>query len=140
MKLLNVQLCVYLTNNYIPDLFSQNPSRKRKTDGDGDVRGFKKMRLDKKLKKKYQNNQKTGQNRDNKGKRSFQSRDGGKSFKNDKRKKFHDQDGKFSNQRSNNNNQSGKSKKVFGGKFNKMNKAGKGRPAKGGKGKGKSRK
>lgn len=122
------------------DLFTQNPSRKRKTDGDGDVRGFKKMRLDKKLKKKYQNNQKTGQNRDNKGKRSFQSRDGGKSFKNDKRKKFHDQDGKFNNQTSNNNNQSGKSKKVFGGKFNKMNKAGKGRPAKGGKGKGKSRK
>lgn len=132
-----MQLCIYLTNDYIPDLFSQNPSRKRKTDGDGDVRGFKKMRLDKKLKKKYQNNQETGQNRDNKGKRSFQSRDGGKSFKNDKRKKLNDQDGKFNNQRRN---QSGKSKKVFGGKFNKMNKGGKGRPTKGGKGKGKSRK
>ncbi|CAH2085846.1 unnamed protein product [Euphydryas editha] len=121
------------------DLFSQNPSRKRKSDnGEGEVRGFKKMRLDKKLKKKYQNNQETGHNQDNRGRRNFQNTDGGKTFNNnnDNRKRFNDQDGKFKNR----NNQSSKTKKVFGGKFNKIYKTGKSRPGKSGKGKGKSRK
>ncbi|KAI8421208.1 hypothetical protein MSG28_008272 [Choristoneura fumiferana] len=60
------------------DLFSA--PRKRKADDDS-VRGFKKMRLDKKLKKKYQPNQdgnKEGkfQNRDG-GNRKFQNKEGG---------------------------------------------------------------
>ncbi|XP_026498518.2 protein Peter pan [Vanessa tameamea] len=126
------------------DLFSQNPSRKRKSDNsEGEPRGFKKMRLDKKLKKKYQKNQETGQYQDNKNKRRFQNKDGGNSYKSkdDNRKKFNDKDGKFNNQRRNN--QGGNPKKVFGGKFNKNNRTGgKSKPNKGnaGKGKGKSRK
>ncbi|KAJ0177615.1 hypothetical protein K1T71_006488 [Dendrolimus kikuchii] len=50
------------------DLFSQNPNRKRKTDSnDNSNRGFKKMRLDKKLQKKYQKNQYTGKQKNQEG-------------------------------------------------------------------------
>ncbi|KPI99482.1 Protein Peter pan [Papilio xuthus] len=58
------------------DLFSQNQSRKRKTDEP--ARGFKKMRLDKKLKKKYQKNDDSGQKSQNYGKRRFENNEEGK--------------------------------------------------------------
>ncbi|CAH0723988.1 unnamed protein product, partial [Brenthis ino] len=114
------------------DLFSQNPARKRKTDEDGEARGFKKMRLDKKLQKKYQKSQDIGsKDHNNQGKRKFQNRKDGGFNKDDKRKRFKDQD-EFKNQKRNQK-QSGKNKKVFGGKLNKMNKGGK-KQGKGGKG------
>ncbi|OWR49457.1 Suppressor of SWI4 1 protein, partial [Danaus plexippus plexippus] len=119
------------------DLFSQNPPRKRKSDDGEEARGFKKMRLDKKLKKKYQSGPNKVQDKD--GKRKFnQRKDGEDSYqnKNNRRKNFNDQDrNKFNKNR---NNQADKNKKVFGGKFNKANKPGK--KQKGGKGKGKARK
>ncbi|XP_045767282.1 protein Peter pan isoform X1 [Maniola jurtina] len=146
------------------DLFTQNPPRKRKSDEDGEARGFKKMRLDKKLKKKYQNKDASRPQDDKRPKRNFQNqKDGGKNFQNrddrkrsfqnkgdrrnnfqnkddiskrKKRKNFRGQDDKKFNR----NNQSGKTKKVFGGKFNKMGKMGKSRQGKTGKGKGKSKK
>lgn len=145
------------------DLFSQHPNRKRKSDDDNSNRGFKKMRLDKKLQKKYQN-QNTGKQQNNKtkyqnnrdGNRKFQNdRDGKRKFQNDrngKRMFQREKDGKgfhkgqqrktgFQNDR-----ESGKKgqkpfkkqNKVFGGKINSFkNKGrdGKGK-SKGGKGKG----
>lgn len=108
------------------DLFTPNTSKKRKAD-DNSVRGFKKMRLDKKLKRKYQKNQDGGQQTKKQGNdKKFQNKD----FKN---KNSGDRD-KFRNKGQ---------KKVFGGKVqNKFNKGSKGREGKGRKnsGKGKGRK
>ncbi|XP_063827678.1 protein Peter pan [Ostrinia nubilalis] len=122
------------------DLFTEN-KRKRKAD-DNSVRGFKKMRLDKKIKKKFHKSQDTGdkvQNQHNKKdgrNRKFQDQQDGR------KKPFHrrQDDGKRNKQ----NNQRGEKpfnkQKVFGGKFNK-NKMGKSREGKSkGKGKGKGRK
>ncbi|XP_034828686.1 protein Peter pan isoform X1 [Maniola hyperantus] len=142
------------------DLFTQNPPRKRKSDEEGgEARGFKKMRLDKKLKKKYQNKDASRPQNDKRPKRNFQNqKDGGKNFQNrddrkrnyqnkgDRRNSFQNKDDKRKNFRGqddkkfNRNNQSGKTRKVFGGKFNKMGKMGKSRQGKTGKGKGKSKK
>lgn len=108
------------------DLFTPKTSNKRKAD-DNSVRGFKKMRLDKKLKRKYQKNQDGGQQTKKQGNdKKFQNKD----FKN---KNSGDRD-KFRNKGQ---------KKVFGGKVqNKFNKGSKGREGKGRKnsGKGKGRK
>ncbi|RVE44313.1 hypothetical protein evm_011037 [Chilo suppressalis] len=116
------------------DLFSENTSRKRKAD-DNSVRGFKKMRLDKKLKKKYQKNQDTEKaNKKNKGDKRF-----GRNQEEGKRKFNNKPDGRRNKgppgkgQKPLNN-----QKKVFGGKFNK-NKTARSREGKG-KGKGKNRK
>lgn len=117
----NLSLCILL----FTDLFSQNQSRKRKTDEP--ARGFKKMRLDKKLKKKYHKND---DNQKSHGKRRFEKNEDGKgNFKKNRNGK-----------RFNKNEDSGKPRhgKVFGGKINKFNK-GKGREKKT-KGKGKNRK
>ncbi|XP_068622802.1 protein Peter pan [Battus philenor] len=111
------------------DLFSQKQPRKRKSD-DEPARGFKKMRLDKKLKKKYQKNddttQKQGKRRFDKnddGKRNFKNKDGSKRF-NKKEDMGRQRQGK---------------QKVFGGKINKFGK-GPSREKKMGKSKGKGRK
>ncbi|XP_041968062.1 protein Peter pan isoform X2 [Aricia agestis] len=90
------------------DLFQNNPSRKRKSEDDEKPRGFKKMRLDKKLKKKFQKSQDTTGNKnhgDNERKNKFKQQ-GGKQFKNKDSKQKRDgkqfsQDGKkkFSNPR-----------------------------------------
>lgn len=67
------------------DLFSRNP-KKRRSDEDG-PRGFKKMRLDKKILKKFQGKQQdpNKQNRQD-GKRPFKSnQDGGRKFQSDQR-------------------------------------------------------
>ncbi|CAH2269685.1 jg18937 [Pararge aegeria aegeria] len=141
------------------DLFTQNPARKRKSGDDGEARGFKKMRLDNKLKKKYQNKDSTRQD-DKRGKRNFQNKkDGGKNYQNrddrtkkfqnkdDRKRNFQNRDDKRNNfnknqdgKKFNRNNQSnGKTKKVFGGKFNKMGKMGKSKQGKTGKGKGKGK-
>ncbi|KAM3956313.1 brix domain-containing protein peter pan [Aphomia sociella] len=121
------------------DLFTEK--RKRKLDDDTN-RGFKKMRLDKKLKKKFQKNQDTGKKvQQDGGKRRFQNQEHGN------RKFQKGQDGgkrKFNKKpEDNRNKQKGqkpfnKQKKVFGGKVNKFNK-GKGREGKN-KSKGKNRK
>ncbi|KAL0831782.1 hypothetical protein ABMA28_001320 [Loxostege sticticalis] len=127
------------------DLFTEK-TRKRKAD-DNSVRGFKKMRLDKKLKKKFHKNQDTTgkkvqhqQNRDGRNRKFQDQQDGRKKPFNRK------QDGdKRNNQRGDRpfNKQRGdkpfnKQKKVFGGKFNK-NKMGNSREGRN-KGKGKGRK
>ncbi|XP_026727183.1 protein Peter pan [Trichoplusia ni] len=129
------------------DLFSQN-SQKRKGDPDA-PRGFKKMRLDKKIKQKFQRNQdskpqnkdgkrpfRNNQNdgrkfqNDNKGGRKFQNDNkGGRKFQNDNKggRKFQgDSKGGRKFQRDGNDRQ--KPKKVFGGKINK---SGKGKGKKG---------
>ncbi|KOB68122.1 Protein Peter pan [Operophtera brumata] len=95
------------------DLFSEHPNRKRKTGEDNEPRGFKKMRLDNKLKKKFQKNNDTGgkvqRNQEGgrkfqsnkEGGRRFQNQDGGRKFQSqDGGRKFHNQDGgkKFQNQ------------------------------------------
>ncbi|CAK1543805.1 unnamed protein product [Leptosia nina] len=99
------------------DLFTQNP-RKRKSNEGEEPRGFKKMRLDKKLKKKYQDKNET-RNTDFKGKKRYPSNDG-KFNKSNPRNKGH---------------------KVQGGKVNKFNKFNKNKGQAGkGKGKGKQRK
>ncbi|XP_049870521.1 protein Peter pan [Pectinophora gossypiella] len=72
------------------DLFTKNP-RKRKADDDGTARGFKKVRLDKKLQKKYQKNQDGGKVQHNQeGNRRFQNKDGNRKFQRaqDGNKKF----------------------------------------------------
>lgn len=136
---------VYSKTFFIADLFTEK-TRKRKAD-DNSVRGFKKMRLDKKLKKKFHKNQDTTgkkvqhqQNRDGRN-RKFQDQQDGR------KKPFNrNQDGdKRNNQRGDRpfNKQRGdkpfnKQKKVFGGKFNK-NKMGNSREGRN-KGKGKGRK
>ncbi|XP_013166636.1 PREDICTED: suppressor of SWI4 1 homolog [Papilio xuthus] len=113
------------------DLFSQNLSRKRKTDEP--ARGFKKMRLDKKLKKKYQKNDDSGQKSQNYGKRRFENNEEGKgNFKRNR-------DGKRFNKNEDSSRQRQGKQKVFGGKINKFSK-GKGREKKMSKGKGKARK
>ncbi|CAH3936242.1 unnamed protein product [Pieris brassicae] len=102
-----------------PDLFSRNPTRKRKSDGTDEPRGFKKIRLDKKLNKKYQNkNEKT------------KERSTTRATDRDSRTRQHG-GGKFKNSDSRN--------KRAGGKFNKFNKSGNTK-SKGGKSKGKQRK
>ncbi|XP_063635506.1 protein Peter pan [Cydia splendana] len=89
------------------DLFSA--PRKRKA-GDDSVRGFKKLRLDKKLQKKYDPSQKGGsQNKDGRFQnkdRQFQNKDGGRKFhrnKDDREgggRKFHNKrEGGFQNNR-----------------------------------------
>ncbi|XP_063540804.1 protein Peter pan [Cydia strobilella] len=125
------------------DLFSA--PRKRKA-GDDSVRGFKKIRLDKKLRKKYDPGQKGGSQNQNKG-RPLQNKDGGRKFhrhgddREDGGRKFHNKkEGGFQNNRDGgrrfNKNQDGrnyqgnkgkgrdksfnKPKKVFGGKVNKF--------------------
>ncbi|KAJ8724617.1 hypothetical protein PYW08_016091 [Mythimna loreyi] len=131
------------------DLFSRNP--KRKGDGDG-PRGFKKMRLDKKIMKKFQGKQDTSKQNRQGDKRPFKgNQDGGRKFHSDQKggRKFQgDQKGgrKFQNdakkggrkfQRDGNEGQRpfNKNKKVFGGK---VNKSGKGKGSQGhSKGKGK---
>ncbi|XP_052758126.1 protein Peter pan [Galleria mellonella] len=115
------------------DLFTEK--RKRKIEDDSN-RGFKKMRLDKKLKKKFQKNQDTGKNVQDGNKRNQEH--GKQRFKKDKeggRKKFNKrpEDGRKKQKGPFN-----KQKKVFGGKVNKFNR-GKGREGKP-KGKGKNRK
>lgn len=131
------------------DLFTRDTPRKRKGDDDG-PRGFKKMRLDKKLKKKYEKNQDTGkvQNRQD-GKKQFRGnqkdgrkfqndKKGGKKFQNDKNpgRKFQNEGGKrFNKDRNDKGGKPFNKKKVFGGKINK-GKAGKGSSGKGKGGKG----
>lgn len=147
------------------DLFTQK-SKKRKTEDDS-VRGFKKMRLDKKLQKKYGTNQDASQNNKG-GKRNFQNQtegkrryqnqpDGKRRFQNqpDGKRKFQNQGdkrnfqnkdgkGKFHKPNAGRKDQNkgqksfNKPKKVFGGKINKF-KGSKGHAGKG-KGKGKGRK
>ncbi|XP_035440725.2 protein Peter pan [Spodoptera frugiperda] len=141
------------------DLFTRDPSKKRKGDEDG-PRGFKKMRLDNKIKKKFhksqeinnphkqdgkrpfKGNQKDGRNfQGNKGggKRFQQDGPGGRKFQQDRpggRKFQNDKKGGRKFQRDGNDGQKpfNKQKKVFGGK---VNKSGKG---KGGFSKGKGKK
>ncbi|XP_061704222.1 protein Peter pan [Cydia pomonella] len=129
------------------DLFSA--PRKRRA-GDDSVRGFKKMRLDNKLQKKYDPSQKGGsQSKDgrfqNKG-RQFQNKDGGRKFNRNKddregggkkfqnkKEGFHSREGgrKFNKNQDGGRNFQGnkgkgrdksfnKPKKVFGGKVNKF--------------------
>lgn len=83
-------------------MFAENP-KKRKGE-DNTIRGFKKIRLEKKLKKKYQNQEEKGNkgHRQEKFQKGQQYRDG----KSNKRDKFQTR-------------QNPRSKKVFGGKFNK---------------------
>ncbi|CAG9135958.1 unnamed protein product [Plutella xylostella] len=137
------------------DLFSQNP-RKRKSD-DNSVRGFKKMRLDRKLHKKFHKNQEDHDKKQFKGKnQGFRNKDQDQKGKfGDRKGKFHDQKGKFHDQKGKGfqkgrdqdkrgKGQRGKDpgqkfnkqKKVFGGKFNKAGKHREGNS----KGKGKGRK
>ncbi|CAG4933653.1 unnamed protein product [Parnassius apollo] len=100
------------------DLFSQNTSRKRKTDEQ--PRGFKKMRLDKKLQKKYHKGDDKSQKSHNKGGRKFdRNKDREENFRNNK-------DGKkrFNKREDTNRQGHGKQKKVFGGKINKFGKMG----------------
>uniref|UniRef100_A0A2A4J5A1 Brix domain-containing protein n=1 Tax=Heliothis virescens TaxID=7102 RepID=A0A2A4J5A1_HELVI len=129
------------------DLFTRD-TKKRKGDEDG-PRGFKKMRLDKKIKKKFQKNQEP--NRQD-GKRPYKGNqgDGRKPFKgnqgdgkrpfkgnqNDGRKFQNDKKGGRRFQRDGNEGQKpfNKQKKVFGGKINKSGKG------KGGHSKGKGKK
>ncbi|CAB3235247.1 unnamed protein product [Arctia plantaginis] len=77
------------------DLFTRDTTRKRKGDDDG-PRGFKKLRLDKKLKKKYQRNQDTDkvQNRQDNKRQFRNNQKDGRNFQNDKRS-----GGKFPNDR-----------------------------------------
>ncbi|KAG7309766.1 hypothetical protein JYU34_004266 [Plutella xylostella] len=130
------------------DLFSQNP-RKRKSD-DNSVRGFKKMRLDRKLHKKFHKNQEDHDKKQFKGKtQGFRNKDQDQKGKfGDRKGKFHDQKGKgFQKGRDQDKRGKGqrgkdpgqkfnKQKKVFGGKFNKAGKHREGNS----KGKGKGRK
>ncbi|PZC74032.1 hypothetical protein B5X24_HaOG208401 [Helicoverpa armigera] len=140
------------------DLFTRD-TKKRKGDEDG-PRGFKKMRLDKKLKKKYQNKQEPNRQdgkrpykgNQGEGKRPFKGGqgDGKRPFKgnqgdgkrpfrgnqNDGRKFNNDKGGGRRFQRDGNDGQKpfNKQKKVFGGKINKSGKG------KGGHSKGKGKK
>ncbi|XP_075975962.1 brix domain-containing protein peter pan [Anticarsia gemmatalis] len=144
------------------DLFTHDSTRKRKGGDDDGPRGFKKMRLDKKLKKKFQKNQDTGkvQNRqdgkkpfrgnqndgrkfqnDQRGGRKFQNdRQGGGRFQNDRQggRKFQNDKGGRRFNKDGHDKPFNKQKKVFGGKINK-GKAGKGGGGRN-KGKGKGRK
>ncbi|XP_045496511.1 protein Peter pan [Colias croceus] len=130
------------------DLFTPHPSRKRKSDDSEQPRGFKKMRLDKKLKKKYQGKQDNEGKADKfQGKNRFNNKDGGK-FQGKKRfsdkeggkfqgKRFPNKDGgKFQGRSQDSRN---KNPRAFAGKFNKFNKFGNNK-GNAGKSKGKQRK
>ncbi|XP_022825886.1 protein Peter pan [Spodoptera litura] len=128
------------------DLFTRDTSKKRRGDEEG-PRGFKKMRLDNKIKKKFHKSQEINNQQDGKKPfrvnqkdgRNFHGNKAGKKFQNDKpggRKFQHDRPGgrKFQNdkkggrkfQRDGNDGQKpfNKQKKVFGGKVNKSGKGG----------------
>ncbi|VVD00126.1 unnamed protein product [Leptidea sinapis] len=101
------------------DLFTQDPSRKRKSDGE-QPRGFKKMRLDNKIKKRFQKHQDTDTNSEFKGKKNFRN-DG--RFENRGERKFNKQDGKFQNKNGGKfqNQKGGRFQNKDGGKFQNQN-------------------
>ncbi|CAH0673824.1 unnamed protein product [Spodoptera exigua] len=122
------------------DLFTRDTTKKRKGDEEG-PRGFKKMRLDKKIQKKFQKSQEINNpqkkqdgkrpfNGNQKDGRNFQgNKGGGRNFQNDKaggRKFQNDKKGGRKFQRDGNDRQRpfNKQKKVFGGKVNKSGKGG----------------
>ncbi|CAH2040168.1 unnamed protein product, partial [Iphiclides podalirius] len=115
------------------DLFSKNPARKRKS-GDEPARGFKKMRLDKKLQKKYNHKQEDTSKKTKQGKRRFERNEDDKSnFRKNR-------DGKKRFTKHEDTNKQRRGKKVFGGKINKFGKMGQKRENHMGKGKGKNKK